>query len=195
MMEINKFVDELPHKLKIEVSLYIYEERYRNIIFFQGKSPSFISWLCPLLQPQIFGDKQYIYLEGDEISSICFMISGNAQFVLPAFENVGYIDIKIGNVFGIIDIIGSAQSKDIDFKDWFQNKQLMQRQFTIMATSQVEVQFLSLKDLNRMEIEFYDYYQDLIANRLNFLRNCLTIKLSAINHCSMTQKKAVVDKL
>jgi len=34
MEDINTFVDELPHKLKIEVSLYIYEERYKNIIFF-----------------------------------------------------------------------------------------------------------------------------------------------------------------
>ena len=92
------------------------------------------------------------------------MISGNAQFVLPAFDNVGYIDIEIGNVFGIIDIIGSAQSKDIEFEEWFQKKQFLQRQFTIMATSQVEVQFLSLPNLNRMEIEFNDYYQDLIAN-------------------------------
>lgn len=49
MEDVNTFVDELPHKLKIEVSLYIYEERYKNIMFFQGKSPSFISWLCPLL--------------------------------------------------------------------------------------------------------------------------------------------------
>ena len=49
MEDVNTFVDELPHKLKIEVSLYIYEERYKNIMFFQGKSPSLISWLCPLL--------------------------------------------------------------------------------------------------------------------------------------------------
>ena len=34
MEDINTFVDELPHKLKIEVSLYIYEERYKNIMFF-----------------------------------------------------------------------------------------------------------------------------------------------------------------
>ena len=47
--DLNNFVEDLPHKLKIEVSLYIYEERYKTISFFKGKSPSFISWLCPLL--------------------------------------------------------------------------------------------------------------------------------------------------
>jgi CRP-like cAMP-binding protein len=56
----------------------------------------------------MFGENQYIYLEGDEVSSICFVVSGNASFVLPSFENARYIDINVGSVFGIIDIIGSA---------------------------------------------------------------------------------------
>lgn len=76
MNDINLFVDDLPHKLKIEVSLYIYEERYKKIKFFQGKSPSFISWLCPLLQPRLYSENQYIYLEGDEVNNIAFMMSG-----------------------------------------------------------------------------------------------------------------------
>jgi hypothetical protein len=32
--DLNNFVEDLPHKLKIEVSLYIYEERYKSIKFF-----------------------------------------------------------------------------------------------------------------------------------------------------------------
>lgn len=31
LVEINKFVNDLPHKLKVEVSLYIYESRYTKI--------------------------------------------------------------------------------------------------------------------------------------------------------------------
>ena len=54
--DLNKFVEDLPYKLRIEVSLYIYEDRYKKIKFFKNRSPSFISWLCPLLKPQIFGD-------------------------------------------------------------------------------------------------------------------------------------------
>jgi len=34
LKDTNTFVDDLPHKLKIEVSLYIYEERYKKIKFF-----------------------------------------------------------------------------------------------------------------------------------------------------------------
>lgn len=36
--DLNKWVDELPHKLKVEVSLYIYEQRYKNINFFLDKN-------------------------------------------------------------------------------------------------------------------------------------------------------------
>lgn len=119
MNEINLFVDDLPHKLKIECSLYIYEERYKKIRFFQGKTPSFISWLCPLLNPRYYGENQYIFLEGDEINDIAFMMSGMASMVLPSFENTKYLEISPGNMFGVIDIIGSIQTKNLDLNDWF----------------------------------------------------------------------------
>ena len=48
--ELNDFCDELPHNLRIEVSLYIHEETYKNIFFLKGKSTSFIAWVCPLLK-------------------------------------------------------------------------------------------------------------------------------------------------
>ena len=53
--DLNNFLEELPHKIKIELSLYIYEARYSKIKFFQDRSASFISWMCPLLKPQYFG--------------------------------------------------------------------------------------------------------------------------------------------
>ena len=43
LQELNKFVEDLPHALKVEVSLYIYEERYNKIKFFLGKTPPFVS--------------------------------------------------------------------------------------------------------------------------------------------------------
>jgi len=97
MQDYNNFVISLPHKLKIEVSLYIYEDRYKKIKFFRNRSASFISWLCPLLQPQLFTDKQYIFQEGDDVTNLYFMITGNAAFVLPSFDNTKYIDIEVGD--------------------------------------------------------------------------------------------------
>lgn len=49
--DVNDFVEELPHKIKIELSLYIYEARYSKIKFFKDRSASFVSWMCPLLKP------------------------------------------------------------------------------------------------------------------------------------------------
>ena len=33
MEEMHAFVDELPHKLKIDISVYLYEKTYKNIRF------------------------------------------------------------------------------------------------------------------------------------------------------------------
>ena len=48
--DINQFVNDLPHKLKLEVSLYIHEQTYKRIDLFKGKSSAFIAWVCPLLK-------------------------------------------------------------------------------------------------------------------------------------------------
>ena len=52
MANLLQFVNDLPEKLRIEVSLYIYESRYTKIKFFKHqKNTSFISWICALLEP------------------------------------------------------------------------------------------------------------------------------------------------
>ena len=124
---MNKFVEDPPHKLKIEVSLYIYEDRYNKLKIFKGQSASFISWLCPLLRPQFFENNQYIFLEGDEVNGIYFLISGAASFILPSFDNTPYININVGDHFGLIDIVGSAQTCDIELEDWYFKRNLLQR--------------------------------------------------------------------
>jgi CRP-like cAMP-binding protein len=73
-----------------------------------GKTPAFVSWLCPLLKPAFFADDEYIYLEGDDIGQIYFLITGISSFVLPSFNNSRYIDLIEGDHFGMIDIVGSA---------------------------------------------------------------------------------------
>ena len=76
MDEVNQFVEELPQKLKIEVSLFLHEQTYRRINFLRESSSSFKAWVCPLLKPFIVTEKQYIYFEDDEITSIYFFKAG-----------------------------------------------------------------------------------------------------------------------
>ena len=117
---MNNYIEGLPHKLKIEVSLYIYEKRYQKIKFFHDRhQASFISWMCPLLKPSYFGFNQFIYYEGDEVKDIQFLIEGKASFVLPSFRNCAYIEIDKGDQFGLVDIIGSTQMIGVEIDEWF----------------------------------------------------------------------------
>lgn len=53
--EVNSFIDELPHKLKMETAMYIYEEKFKTMRWFSLiKIPTLLSWLCPLLKPKSF---------------------------------------------------------------------------------------------------------------------------------------------
>jgi len=83
--DINSFVMDLPHKLKLETSLYIHEHTYKKIDFFKGRSSAFIAWICPLLKPMPYPENQYIFFEGDDITNIYFLIKGKAGFVLPKY--------------------------------------------------------------------------------------------------------------
>lgn len=51
--EMQEFIQDLPHKYKIELSAYIYEGTYRNLHFLKDKSGPFIAWFCPLLKGQV----------------------------------------------------------------------------------------------------------------------------------------------
>ena len=81
--DMNNFMDQLPQPLQIELGLFIYEQTYKDIEFLKGRSNSFISWICPLLKPQIQKDSSYLYFEGDDIICIHFIKNGECSYVLP----------------------------------------------------------------------------------------------------------------
>lgn len=130
--------------------MHIYASRYQKVDFFREKSRSFISWICPLLKPCYYAESEYIYSEGAEATVIFFMLSGKADYVLPSYDNVGYIEIEIGDQFGVIDIVGSAINNDFSVNSWFEYKNLLFRQFTVMACNEVELLNLSINDLIRI---------------------------------------------
>lgn len=74
--EINQFVNELPPKLKMQVSLYIYEDQYRSLKFFKNKPVNFIVWLCPLLGASYAKKGDNIYADDDRVTHIYFMSKG-----------------------------------------------------------------------------------------------------------------------
>lgn len=125
--DINNFVSELPHKLKLEVSLYIHEETYKKINIFKKRSSAFIAWICPLLKPSEYPVEDYIFFEGDDVTNIYFLSSGKAGFVLPKYRNTTYIGVDEGDHFGIIDIIASILDTNYDLEQWYGHLDVLHR--------------------------------------------------------------------
>jgi hypothetical protein len=46
-------MDELPHKIKIELAMEIHKRMYETIGFFRNKEKSFIAWIGTVLRPLI----------------------------------------------------------------------------------------------------------------------------------------------
>jgi len=125
--DLTRFFDELPKRLQIEVSLFVYESFYRKIEFLHERSSSFVAWICPHLRPVFNSDSEYVYFEGDEITSIYFLNKGRCGLVLPRHKNLLYISFHEGCNFGLVDVIGSVMKYDIPFEGWMQQPEKMKR--------------------------------------------------------------------
>lgn len=66
-------------------------------------------------------------MEGDEVEGIFFIVQGSAAFVLPSYLNTKYIDIKVGDQFGLIDIVGSAHTNEFQVDEFHRNKNKLDR--------------------------------------------------------------------
>lgn len=48
--EINDFLEDLPYRLRLRTTMYLYKEAYTNVTFlFEQRSDNFLAWICPLL--------------------------------------------------------------------------------------------------------------------------------------------------
>lgn len=51
LQDVHNFTEQLPHKLKVELSVFLYKDLYKTLDFLQDKSSSFLAWICPLFKP------------------------------------------------------------------------------------------------------------------------------------------------
>ena len=89
------------------MSTHVYKQTYQKITLFQGKSSSFIAWLCPLLSPLVVTEKQILYHDGDVVTNIFFHEKGDIGMCLPKYGYARYINFEEGAYFGVVDIVGS----------------------------------------------------------------------------------------
>ena len=123
--DVTQFMDDLPHKLKLELGLHIYEKTYKKIDMFKGRSSAFITWICPLLKPSVCPKNHYIFFEGDDVTNISFLIKGKGGYVLPKYKNTIYMNISVGQHYGIIDIVGSILQSKHDIENWISHKDIL----------------------------------------------------------------------
>ena len=90
-------------------------------------------------------------MEGDAITGVHFLLSGEGAFVLPIFDNVNYISIQIGDHFVLNDIFGSTEQLGVNFDKWYSIKGNLLCQFTIQANVDCEIHVLSLEDIQKMK--------------------------------------------
>ena len=67
LRSVGEFVEELPHNLKNELSIHIYETLYKEVDFLKAKSENFISWICPMMKVFVATPNEYVFYEGDDI--------------------------------------------------------------------------------------------------------------------------------
>lgn len=78
-------------------------------------------------------EQEYIFKEGENVTEICFLVSGIAGFVLPRFDNTVYIKIEAGDHFGHTDIILEDLSDSLSV---IQEKLIKSRDFIRRFTTQ-----------------------------------------------------------
>jgi hypothetical protein len=61
------FLQELPNKLRIELSQIMHDKAIQNLYFFKDQPLDFIAYVAPLLKPVKFSQDDYLYKHGDMI--------------------------------------------------------------------------------------------------------------------------------
>lgn len=73
MTDIKDFLDDLPYRLRIRTTMYLYRDAYESVEFLKNeKSENFLAWICPLLTQIFIPMDQYVYYETDLIHEVYF---------------------------------------------------------------------------------------------------------------------------
>lgn len=59
------FLNELPTRLRTQLSIIMHRELLKNIEFFKGRNPAFLGIIGPLLKPIHLSQLDYVFTEGE----------------------------------------------------------------------------------------------------------------------------------
>jgi hypothetical protein len=67
------FLQELPNKLRIELSHIMHDDVISKMYFFKNQPNDFIAYVAPLLLPVKYGQGDYLYKCNDTIDEMHFV--------------------------------------------------------------------------------------------------------------------------
>ncbi len=88
------------------------------------------------------------------------MSKGLAAYVLPRYENKPYISVNVSDYFGHLDIAIHENMLNVDLIAMKRAKKIMRR-FTVRALVNCEMFTLTIKELEKMKLEFPEMYVEL----------------------------------
>ena len=131
-------VSELPAYLMNEVSLHMHKKVVDKVIFFQDKSPTFLSFIIPKLKSETLQMNEFLYRLGDYADEMYFLTAGRVH--LKTEESIVFKTYIQGSYFGEIELLTETE-----------------RECTVQVCSQ-QAEFLSLTKSNFYKVlkEFPD---------------------------------------
>jgi hypothetical protein len=87
-------MEELPHKLKMELAMAIYAKMFQNVKFFKMKQKAFVIWVGQAVRPMNVQEEEYVFKEGEKIIEMYFIVGGAVSYVLPRYNHKRFIEIE-----------------------------------------------------------------------------------------------------
>ncbi len=113
---------------------------------------------------------------------VFFLVNGVAGYVLPRYDNAVYIQIEKGDHFGLVDLAFDHDIINVksNFRHRSQKNKEFYRRFTVQALINCELLTFGLEDIDKMQLEFPEYFEELFMNTFRRLKKEYTLKIEAL---------------
>ena len=159
------FLQELPNKLRIELSQIMHDNIIHKIYFFKYQPNDFIAYLTPLLKSIKFSQNDYLYKCNDVIDEMYFILKGTIILCLSKdYKEKELKEIKKYHNFGEIEMcLNEKLTHNIKVK-----------------SRSCELFVLKKNDFLRLSVNFKDYIEKFLQKSLLIYLRFTEIKAKII---------------
>lgn len=185
------FLNEVPQRLKVELSFRMYRKYIEKLPFFQNQNGHFISFVCPMLIPRFIPENEILYREGDPINGIYFLLKGKIGMILnPILKQDVYMYIEEGHYFGEIDLLSK---NDVDFSILHANTLDKKRKFTCVSMEVCDLILWNKKSMYQAENEFGNVIKEIFRNAKDRYKKAFQAKKEAMEYFNSLQRRSDIS--